>query len=269
MSEDWTPAERAALDRWQVPSPSPDYVDSVLEVVGSSEVVDAEEASPGHPRKAVLGAVGRGEAADAEASPGHARSAKRRLRGPRRMQAGWAVAASVAAVWALSASRLHWPSQGSVHSDSLPRELSLGGRGVAVTEGPTSLEWSVGWSGAAVIRQKTGSVFYRVEPGARFEVLTPAGTVRVRGTCFRVEVNPMSIKATALSMMGSAAVASAATVMVYEGAVEVDSGAETKAVKAGNQVVLRDKGAITPKGLRGAAEEGRPVRGSRLGGGAE
>jgi hypothetical protein len=94
--------------------------------------------------------------------------------------------------------------------------LQLGGRGLAVAEAGAELGWSV--SGAAArVEQPAGNVFYRVEKGGPFVVHTPAGDVRVQGTCFRVEVDPM--KKTLWSMGAGAALASAVLVTVYEGKV--------------------------------------------------
>src|SRR4029079_5784500 len=70
----------------------------------------------------------------------------------------------------------------------------IGARGVAVVEPASDLTWNVDDRGAARVDQRTGNVFYRVEHGAPFIVHTPAGDIRVTGTCFRIEVDSMNTK---------------------------------------------------------------------------
>jgi hypothetical protein len=117
--------------------------------------------------------------------------------------------------------------------------VELGGRGVAVVEAGTALGWRRDRAGLAV-QQPSGDVFYRVDraAGAPFVVTTPAGEVRVTGTCFRVEVIPMLSKSTILGTAAGAAVATAAVVTVYEGKVLVASPAGKAEVKAGERVTL-------------------------------
>ena len=154
------------------------------------------------------------------------------------------MAAAVTLAWTVTASGIRWPSQGRFDG-SVRTEIALGSRAVAVSEGPTVLEWSLAWTGAATVRQDVGAAFYRITPGAPFEIVTRAGTVRVNGTCVRVEVHPMN-KATsmALSAAASAALATAVTVTVYEGSVEVASANEKTALKAGEQASLGEDGTV-------------------------
>ena len=117
------------------------------------------------------------------------------------------------------------------------RSAALGDRAVAVAEAGASLHWAVDRTGSAKIRQVAGSVFYRVDPGGPFLVDTPAGTVEVTGTCFKVEVivdtNGTKLKSMALGAGLSAAV----LVTVYEGGVTLatdDSRVELEAGQRGS-----------------------------------
>ncbi|MDF1563661.1 MAG: FecR domain-containing protein [Deltaproteobacteria bacterium] len=84
----------------------------------------------------------------------------------------------------------HWlilPSSGSSHADTRT-ELAIGARARAVAEAGAALLWSVQMGGQATVQQQRGDVFYRVDTGAPFRVETPAGSVVVEGTCFRVQL---------------------------------------------------------------------------------
>jgi hypothetical protein len=144
---------------------------------------------------------------------------------------------------------------------------ALAERGVAVLEPGAELAWSVEADGRATLVQAAGEVFYRVEPGGEFVVRVPAGEVRVRGTCFGVEV-PMS-KDKVVSALGGAAlgaaVATFVVVTVYEGKVEVARGGEVRSVEPGERAVLGDTLRVEPRRERGAGSaaaearaEGRP-----------
>jgi hypothetical protein len=89
----------------------------------------------------------------------------------------------------------------------------------------------VSWDGDRV-EQASGDVFWRVEPGERFVVRTPAGEVTVKGTCFRVRV---------LSV--GAAAAAALAVAVYEGKVGVSRAGVQVDLVAGESATLDDHGA--------------------------
>src|SRR5262249_4079449 len=110
--------------------------------------------------------------------------------------------------------------------------LPLGGRGLAVAEPGSALGWRVD-AGAARIEPSAGDVGYRAEKGGPFVVRTPAGEVRVRGTCFRVEVDPM--KKGFLQMGAGAAMATAVLVTVYEGKVILANEKGQTALAAGQQ----------------------------------
>lgn len=119
--------------------------------------------------------------------------AARAERPARRRSAWWvaavAVAAGVAGLFA-------WP-RGTVEKGTIAAgsrvETRLGERAVAVAEPGASLRWTVGSGGDGAVVQDRGDVFYRVERGGPFVVATPAGDVRVIGTCFRVEVTEMKL----------------------------------------------------------------------------
>ena len=116
-------------------------------------------------------------------------------------------------------------------------EVRLGGRGVAVAEPGSALGWHVDRRGAARIEQKRGNVFYRVERGGPFVVTTEAGEIEVKGTCFRVEVEPMSWKHGFLGAAGGATLATV-IVTVYEGHVAVRNAHGATEVTAGGRVGL-------------------------------
>jgi hypothetical protein len=81
--------------------------------------------------------------------------------------------------------------EGEVDASGERTSVAIGSRGVAVLEPGARVSWRDGR-----VRQERGEVFYRVDPvrGWRllppvpFLVETPAGTVRVLGTCFRVRI---------------------------------------------------------------------------------
>jgi hypothetical protein len=128
----------------------------------------------------------------------------------------------------------------------------------------TTVAWSVSPDGDAHLEQARGAAFYRVEKGGTFVVKVPTGEVRVRGTCFSVEVVAMGGMGTtgtggtggttgatgagkavkpAVAGLGGMAVGAAATafvlVTVYEGRVEAQHGDDVRAVLPGERAVLR------------------------------
>ena len=95
-------------------------------------------------------------------------------------------------------------------------------RATVVAEAGTRLAWTTDDGGAVHIAQRSGSAFYRVDPGGDFEVVTPAGIVSVQGTCFSVEVEEMHESSKRSLWKGAAlgSVAAAAVIVtVYEGEV--------------------------------------------------
>ncbi len=118
--------------------------------------------------------------------------------------------------------------------------VPLGASAVAVAEPGSELRWRAGRRGGPVrVRQPAGSVFYRVEGGADFQVDTPGGQVAVRGTCFTIEVQPMLPSKQSLTGAAVGAVLTAAVfVTVHEGRVAVTSPAGATEVGPGERAVL-------------------------------
>ena len=147
-------------------------------------------------------------------------------------------AASVAVVVALSQGTGR-PAIEGAHLSAARATLDLGGRAIAVAEPQTQLSWHVAPGGDARVEQKSGNTFYRVDRGGGFVVDTPAGAVRVAGTCFRVEVRAMKPKHAALAGAALGATLSAvAMVTVYEGTVVAASSRGEARVEAGEQARL-------------------------------
>lgn len=97
--------------------------------------------------------------------------------------------------------------------------VALGDRATAVAQPGTKMKWSVDSDGTTRIDQSSGRVFYRVDHGERFDVVTPAGTVTVTGTCFEVDLESHAMKTSIRNGAIGAALASALVVTVYEGGV--------------------------------------------------
>jgi ferric-dicitrate binding protein FerR (iron transport regulator) len=149
-----------------------------------------------------------------------------------RVFAGLLLAAAMVAVVVWGALRQHASARGDVVAGER-REVRIGGRAIAVLERGAH----VSWDGDAV-DQSGGDVFWRVEPGARFVVHTPAADVTVKGTCFRVnvrggedEMRARDVKAGAVG----AAIAATALVGVYEGKVAVSRAGQSVDLVAGQQ----------------------------------
>lgn len=114
-------------------------------------------------------------------------------------------------------------------------EVKVGERAVLVAERGATLAWRVE-DARARVEQTGGDVFYRVERGGPFEVVTPAGVVTVKGTCFRVEVTDMKIGKQALGGAAVGALASAVVlVSVYEGKVLLANERGATELKAGER----------------------------------
>lgn len=185
--------ERQALDQWAVPEPPPEFAERVLELL---EAKDPSLRSP--------------------------RGGFRWVRG--------AVAAGAAAVAGLAL----WPEAqfGGVLAASERTTVELGVRAVLVAEPGTKLRYA-GRGDRVNVNLEQGNVFFRVDRGeAPFEVLTPTGTVRVLGTCFRVETKTMNVlNAGLLGGAAGAAIATSVVVSVYEGRVEVTDTSKPDAVR--------------------------------------
>jgi hypothetical protein len=158
---------------------------------------------------------------------------------------GRAVALAVATVIILHKGERPPGSAGAVAQVGQRTRIDVGGRAVAVAEPGTTLAWRIDGAGELHVQQRAGNVFYRVDHGGAFVVDTDAGTVLVRGTCFRVEVEKMGPRGKmAISSAGGvvvgAAVAAAILVTVYEGKVKMaNAHGEVDAV-AGDRVVMAE-----------------------------
>ena len=138
-------------------------------------------------------------------------------------------------------------ARGELVAATVRTTRTLGDRAVAVAEPTATLAWHIDDDGDAVIEQRAGDVFYRVDPGGSFVVHTPAGDVRVTGTCFRIEVTPMNrTKQLVLSGAVGAAVATGIVVTVYEGHVIADSKTGHRAeLVAGQRATINPDGRTT------------------------
>ena len=102
-----------------------------------------------------------------------------------RLAAGSAAAAGLALVaWGLLAGGREANDLGHLRAQQR-HTVQIGTRAVAVVESGGEIAWS-GRGGRLRVDQPSGSVFYRVDRGGAFQVVTPAGEVEVTGTCFRV-----------------------------------------------------------------------------------
>jgi ferric-dicitrate binding protein FerR (iron transport regulator) len=170
----------------------------------------------------------------------------------------WGVVAGAGAALALAAAILLRVTAPPAHGEAIAKErieVPLGGRALAVLESGASVRWD----GDDVV-QANGDVFYRVEPGARFTVHTPAGDVEVKGTCFGVKVRSKDgtvqernmQKRDVKSGVVGGAITALAFVAVYEGKVTVSHASEHASLVAGESAQLGPKGVQTT----GAVAEG-------------
>jgi hypothetical protein len=216
MQDDRTPPPDAtvsrALDAWAPLAPPADFVDRVLDA-------RAPTAPP-------------------------ARSTRRRVV----VLGGIAAAGAVAAALALVVSSPHRAARGALVASQRTTAV-LGARGTVVAEPASDLTWRVDDGGAADVTQRTGNVFYRVERGGPFVVHTPAGDVRVIGTCFRIEVEPMTPKTKLLlAGLAGAAIASTVLITVYEGHVIAETRSARTELAAGSQATLSGADGTTVAG---------------------
>jgi hypothetical protein len=186
---------------WPEQEPAPDFlakVSSAVEKLGSDSppVASPTEIRPEVPRSAEV------------------RSLRRLLKSAAFVALGAAAATALLRVGANRPPNAHEES----HSLTERTALAFGGRAVAVAEQGTELRWRSVQNGVSVTLSQ-GDVFFRVERGGPFTVDTPAGTVEVTGTCFRVEVTPMrpAVKNLVAALGGAAA--ATVVVTVFEGSV--------------------------------------------------
>lgn len=115
-----------------------------------------------------------------------------------------------------------------------------------VAEPGTLLRWTSNDRGVRV-EQRSGNVFYRVEPGRPFVVVTDAGEISALGTCFRVEVSSMKIPKQGLvgGAIG-AAVTAGVFVAVFEGRVSLANERGRVEVAAGHSAQIAAAGDAKP-----------------------
>jgi ferric-dicitrate binding protein FerR (iron transport regulator) len=218
LEDELSASERAALERWQPPGPPLDFAQRIAAAQLRQDAPSAARTSSLRRRAGVL------------------------LGG---FAAG--VVISATATWLLhraeprAASPSASPTSGQQLALAHRQTLDVAGRAVAVAEPGAALRWKRQGSSARV-EQTAGEVFYRVNPGGPFTVVTAAGEVRVTGTCFRVEVLAMPARQGIVQgLVGAgvgATIAAIAVITVYEGKVEVANGAERREVLAGERATL-------------------------------
>jgi hypothetical protein len=190
------------LDAWQPEEPPRGFVERVMSEV-MSERASAANAAP------------------VEVKKRHLPSARRAGIG-----AGALAIAAGVALWLRSSGP---PSVGEATAAERT-QVAVGARASAVLEPGAHVKWS-----GDDVTQDHGDVFYRVEPGAKFNVHTPAGDVTVHGTCFRVKVregadmNGRDVKAG----VAGAVTTALAFVAVYEGKVSVSRAGQSVALGPG------------------------------------
>ncbi|HWB75489.1 MAG TPA: FecR domain-containing protein [Nannocystaceae bacterium] len=181
---------------------------------------------------------------------------------PRRRIVGWMLAIAGALLLAWMIGRSGEPVQGSLVVAS--REtITLGERATVVAEPGAELTWRIEPDGRATIEQRAGRAFYRVDEGGAFEVSTPAGVIRVTGTCFMVEVSEMRGRT---GVIAGATLAAGLVVGVYEGGVVVAHQGIEIAARPGERVVSdseRGLRRIVPDAERGDASDGATVSAAR------
>jgi hypothetical protein len=142
--------------------------------------------------------------------------------------AGLTLAAGVALFFRLlgDGGASHVRSDGQLRADER-QTVRLDDRVLAVAEKGSEIGWTARASGLRV-DQPRGDVFYRVDKGDAFVVVTPAGEVQVTGTCFRVAVDEPSAGHLAPRMR----------VEVSEGSVKARSGPHEIVLRAGEEARL-------------------------------
>jgi hypothetical protein len=171
----------------------------------------------------------------------------------RRWAVGLGLCAAAAAALLLMAGRR--PAQGAGEERAQRRvSVPLTAAAVAVMEPRAHLRWSAE-RGRVRVAQDAGEIFYRVDRGTSFEVRTPAATIEVTGTCFKVEVNDMSPVTQTLMAGAVGAALGAAVVSVYEGQVKVRNPAGEVVLAPGQRALAGGAGAprLVPTSAPGAA----------------
>lgn len=209
-------SERGALDAWAPLTPPPDFTDRVM----------AARAAP----------------------------ATKRAKWP--FVAAGVASAAAAAILVFTLRDPSHAASGELLATATRTTNALGDRAVAVAEPDATLTWRLDDDGDAVIEQRAGDVFYRVDRGGAFVVHTPAGDVHVTGTCFRIEIKSMTkTKQLILSGTLGATIATGVIVTVYEGHVIADSKTGSRA-----EVVAGKRATMGPDGRTIVASADTPDR---------
>jgi hypothetical protein len=151
----------------------------------------------------------------------------------KRARARWPLALGLAGLSAAAAATLLLVRTGGGPSDIRAdghlraedrQTIRIDDRALAVAEKGSEIAWTVRRDGLRV-DQPRGDVFYRVDKGTPFVVVTPAGEVEVTGTCFRVVIDQVAGGRLAARMR----------VEVLEGAVKARSGPSEIVLRAGEE----------------------------------
>ena len=238
MSDD----DRIDLEAWEPQLPPSDFAERVL---------------------AQVRAEGKDADADASAKANANANANAKTARARR----WRNASGIAGVLAIAAAiAMRVSSMPDAHGEAIAKdrvEVQMGTRARAVLEPGAQVKWD----GDDVVQDR-GDIFYRVEPGARFRVHTPAGDVEVKGTCFAVKVRSEGVreqqsgktedtdmnKRDVKSGVIGAALTAFAFVAVYEGKVAVSHASEHVDLAAGEGAQI-GAGGVTKSGALGAGEK--------------
>jgi hypothetical protein len=151
-----------------------------------------------------------------------------------------AVGAAASVAWFVTAGSPAVARSGTVRTAERTT-LSIG-KATLVAEPGTALTWTSSDRGVRV-EQRGGNVFYRVEPGREFVVVTDAGELSVLGTCFRVEVSSMKLPRQGLvgGAIG-AAVTAGVFVAVFEGKVSLANQHGRVEIPAGQSAQIASGG---------------------------
>ncbi len=169
LDESLSPQERKALEAWQVSAPPEGQIDAVLDQF-DQETISAAVGEP--------------------------------IRLHQRTPVFAYLSLVLMAVMLFQQVGFAWPHTGELSTKKrFSQKLSPSTQ--AVLEPEAQLEWETSLFGELSVFQKNGSVFYRVEPGSQVKISTEAGTILVKGTCFKVETQKMTpVKS---SLLGAAA----------------------------------------------------------------
>lgn len=180
-------------------------------------------------------------------------------RAPKRRARRWAAATAGVGAIAIAAAVLLRMTAPPSTGEAIAKDrvtVPIGTRALAVLEPGANVRWN----GDDVV-QLDGDVFYRVEPGARFTVHTPAGDVEVKGTCFTVKVRPVGESRAEVTDMQrrdfkagaiGAGLSALAFVAVFEGKVALSHATQRVDLGAGQTAQSGPDGVS----LTGAAADG-------------